>query len=41
MEEIQRMGTVRPKAASNWKFVPEKWTKAAAERDRKLLFGKR
>ncbi len=41
MEEIQRMGTVRPKAASNWKFVPEKWTKAAAQRDRKLLFGKR
>ena len=38
MEEIQRMGTVRPKAASNWKFVPEKWTKAAAQRDRKLLF---
>ena len=41
MEEIQRMGTVRPKAASNWKFVPEKWTKAAAQRDRKLLFGNR
>ena len=41
MEEIQRMGTVRPKAASNWKFVPEKWTKTAAQRDRKLLFGNR
>ena len=41
MEEIQRMGTVRPKAASNWKFVPGKWTKAAAQRDRKLLFGNR
>ncbi len=38
MEEIERMGTVRPQAASNWKFIPEKWTKAAARRDRKLLF---
>ena len=40
MEEIERMGTVRPQAARNWKFVPEKWTKAAAKRDRQLLFGK-
>ena len=39
MEEIERMGTVRPKAASNWKFVPEKWTRPAARRDRRLLFG--
>ena len=39
MEEIERLGTVRPKAASNWKFVPEKWTKPAAQRDRQLLFG--
>ena len=38
MEEIERMGSVRPQAAHNWKFVPEKWTKAAAQRDRKLLF---
>ena len=39
MEEIERMGTVHPKAASNWKFVPEKWTRPAARRDRRLLFG--
>ena len=38
MEEIERMGSVRPQAAHNWKFVPEKWTKAAAQRDRNLLF---
>ena len=38
MEEIERMGTVRPQAATNWKFVPEKWTKPAAKRDRQLLF---
>ena len=41
MEEIERLGTVRPKAASNWKFVPEQWTKPAARRDRRLLFGNR
>ncbi len=40
MEEIERKGTVRPKAASNWKFVPERWTKPAARRDRQLLFGR-
>jgi len=40
MEEIERQGTVRPQAAKNWKFVPEKWTKAAAQRDRRLIFGK-
>ena len=40
MEEIERQGIVRPKAAKNWKFVPEKWTKAAAQRDRELVFGK-
>ena len=38
MAEIERMGTVSPRAATNWKFVPEAWTKAAAQRDRKLLF---
>ena len=41
MEEIERMGTVRPKAGRNWKFVPENWTKPAAKRDRQLLFGSR
>ena len=39
MEEIERVGSVRPTANSNWRFVPEEWTKAAAERDRKLVFG--
>jgi 2',3'-cyclic-nucleotide 2'-phosphodiesterase/3'-nucleotidase len=40
MQEIERMGTVRPQVGSNWKFVPEKWTKPAAKRDRRLVFGK-
>ena len=39
-EEIRRMGTVNPQPNSNWKFVPEEWTKPALERDRKILFGK-
>jgi 2',3'-cyclic-nucleotide 2'-phosphodiesterase/3'-nucleotidase len=39
MEEIERQGVVAPKAAHNWKFVPEAWTKPAAQRDRKLVFG--
>ena len=39
MEEIERMGTVRPRAANNWKLVPEKLVKPAARRDRQLLFG--
>lgn len=41
MQEIEKMGTVNPKATNNWKFVPEKWTTPAAERDYQLLFGKR
>ena len=40
-EEIRRMGTLDPKPNSNWKFVPEDWTKPALERDRQLLFGKK
>ena len=39
-EEIRRMGTVAPKPNSNWKFVPEAWTKPALARDRETLFGK-
>ena len=39
MEEIERRGTVSPKPNNNWRFVPEAWTRPAAQRDRKLLFG--
>ena len=38
MKEIERMGTVRPQANDNWRFVPEAWTVPAAKRDRKHLF---
>lgn len=39
MQEIERRGTVSPRAAANWRFVPEAWTVPAAKRDRKLIFG--
>lgn len=38
MQEIERMGTITPKAGNNWKFIPEKWAKKAGERDKQLLF---
>ena len=38
MQEIEKMGTVAPKANNNWKFIPENWTKPAATRDSLLLF---
>ncbi len=39
MQRIIREKVVTPKALDNWRFVPEAWTKPAAQRDRKLLFG--
>ena len=38
-QEIERMGTVRPVANKNWRFVPEDWAGPALQRDRKLVFG--
>lgn len=38
-KEIERMGTVKPKANNNWRFVPNEWAKPAIVRDRKLIFG--
>jgi len=38
--EIERRGTISPRPAHNWRFVPEEWTVPAVERDRQLLFGK-
>ncbi len=39
MKEIEKAGVLDPQPGTNWKFVPEEWTKPALERDRKLLFG--
>lgn len=38
MEEIKRLGTLKPQPNTNWRFVPEQWTQEAAKRDRQLLF---
>ncbi len=38
-KEIEKLGTVTPKANNNWRFVPDAWTNAAAQRDKKMLFG--
>lgn len=38
MLEIEKAGVLDPQPNNNWKFVPEAWTKPAAERDRKMLF---
>ena len=40
MKEIESEGICDPQPNHNWKFIPEAWTKPAAERDRKLLFRK-
>lgn len=39
MKEIESEGYCNPQPNHNWKFIPEKWTNAAAKRDRQLLFG--
>ena len=39
MKEIEKLGTVHPQANHNWKFIPEAWTKPAAQRDSLALFG--
>lgn len=38
MEWIVKQGTINPKPLNQWKFIPEKWVKEAAKRDKKLLF---
>ena len=40
MKEIEKTGVIDAKPNNNWKFVPEEWTKPAAERDKAILFNK-
>ncbi len=40
MHAIEKQGTINPQPAHNWRFVPEKWTRPALNRDRTLLFPK-
>ncbi|MGL4992996.1 MAG: bifunctional metallophosphatase/5'-nucleotidase [Bacteroidales bacterium] len=41
MQYIESKGEIEPKSLNQWKFVPEEWTKPAAERDFNLIFGDR
>lgn len=38
MKAIEKQGTINPQPGSNWRFVPEKWTKPALNRDHDILF---
>ena len=38
-EEIRKASIMDPQPNNNWKIIPEEWTRPAAERDYKLLFG--
>ena len=38
MNYIEKKGKMDPKALNQWKFVPEKWTVPAAQRDSVYLF---
>jgi 2',3'-cyclic-nucleotide 2'-phosphodiesterase/3'-nucleotidase len=40
IEYIQQHPDLKPEPLNQWKFIPEEWTKPAAERDYQLLFGK-
>ena len=39
MRYIERQGVVEPRSLEQWRFLPEAWTRQAAERDYFLLFG--
>lgn len=39
MQTIEERGTMDPQPLNQWKFIPEAWTKPAAQRDYKQLFG--
>ena len=38
MKEIEQLHDINPQPLNQWKFVPEKWVKAAAVRDAEILF---
>ena len=41
IEYIQQHPDLRPQVLNQWKFVPEDWTRPAAQRDFDLLFGRK
>jgi len=40
IQMVRSMGTLHPRKLSQWRFVPEEWTREALKKDRKLLFPK-
>lgn len=38
LKSIEAKKTINPEPIGNWKIIPEKWTKAAASREYKILF---
>ncbi|WP_321437584.1 bifunctional metallophosphatase/5'-nucleotidase [uncultured Bacteroides sp.] len=38
MEWIEKKKKISPRTLNQWEFIPREWVKAAAKRDRKLLF---
>jgi 2',3'-cyclic-nucleotide 2'-phosphodiesterase/3'-nucleotidase len=38
LNHMEMAGVIEPASLDNWKFVPERWTRAASERDYQLLF---
>ena len=41
MQEIEKKGRIAPKPNNNWRFIPEEWTRHAAQRDSLILFGRK
>lgn len=41
MKYIENKKVIEPEPLKNWKFIPDKWVKAATRHDYYLLFGKR
>jgi len=36
--EIARQKEINPQPLNNWRFIPEGWASAAAERDSEIMF---
>ena len=39
MQEIRKLGVLRPQPLNHWRFVPETWVEKAKKRDEMVLFG--
>lgn len=41
MKYVEEVKVLKPELETNWKFIPEEWTRRAAQRDYQLLFGEK